>query len=123
MAGILVIIIAVIVVVQFVYASRLMKFRFSTLRSLLDFIEKERINLGEKDYKQLVNRYSGITRLYEPFPGRESYPVLYSNTEFESFVIEAKKKTKYYILVTATGFIILAAVASWLESNPIKVAL
>lgn len=108
-------------IVQFVYASLLMKLRFSTLRSLLDFFEKERTNLGEKDYRQLVNRYSGITRLYKSFPDRESYPVLYANKEFESFVTITKKKTKYYLIVTVAGFILLAVVASLLESKPIAV--
>lgn len=123
MAVFMAIVIPIIAILQFVYASLLMKTRFSTLRSLLDFLEKERTNLGEKDYKQLINRYSGITRLYEPFPDRDSYPVLYANKEFESFVTMAKKKTKYYLIATITGFIVLAAIASWLESNPIKVAL
>lgn len=93
----MVIVILIIAILQFVYASLLMKTRSSTLRSLLDFFERERTNLGEKDYKELVIDNSGITRLYEPFPDRDSYPVLYANKEFESFVTTAKKKTRYYL--------------------------
>lgn len=112
------IIVLVIVIVHFIHASLLMKTRFKTLKSLLNFIEEERSSLGERDYKQLVNRYSGITRLYEPFPDKESYSVLYANAQFENFVLKARKQSRYYLTVTVAGFIVLAGIAFWLENNP-----
>ena len=112
------ILVLVLAVILFVHATLLMKLRFNTLRRLLDFIEKERYNLRENDYKHLMNRYSGITRLFEPFPDKESYSVLYSSEDFESFIKKAKKLNKYYLLMTLGGFITLAAMAFWLDSNP-----
>ncbi|MFD0998011.1 hypothetical protein ACFQ21_01795 [Ohtaekwangia kribbensis] len=112
------IIVLIIVIVHFIHASLLMKTRFNTLKSLLNFIEEERSSLGEKDYKQLVNRYSGITRLYEPFPDRESYSVLYSNEQFANFVQKARKQNRYYLTMTVAGFVALAVIAFWMENNP-----
>jgi hypothetical protein len=104
------IIVLIIVIVHFIHASLLMKTRFNTLKS--------KSSLGEKNYKQLVNRYSGITRLYEPFPDRESYSVLYSNEQFANFVQKARKQNRYYLTMTVAGFVALAVIAFWMENNP-----
>lgn len=111
-------VVLVIAINQFVHAVLLMNFRFDTLKSLLAFLEQGREKLGERDYKQLVNRYTGITRLFEPLPDEESYPSLYLDEHFASFIVKAKKRLKYYLLMTIGCFIALAVFASWLESNP-----
>lgn len=111
-------VVLIVAIVQFVHASLLMKHRLTTLNKLLSFVELEKEHLGGKDYRTLVERYTGITRMVEPFPNKEGYPILYANEEFGAFVNKARARSKYYLFVTVVGFIVLSFIAAWMDNIP-----
>jgi hypothetical protein len=69
---------------------------------------KEEEILGKKDYEYLYGRYTSFLSYMEFFPDKDDYQLLYEDKEFNKFVTTNRKRLKYYAVVTAVCFALLA---------------
>ncbi len=89
------------------------------VRKLVIFIDKFRDEdlLAKEDHEILYDRYSSFLSYMEFFPDKQEYRLLYENKEFDSFVTSTRKRLKYYAIVTAICFALLAVLVSTI--NPV----
>src|SRR5262245_23975515 len=100
------------------HVSALMFFNRYRLKKTIEFLDKFLAKgwLTERDYDQLVGRYTGIFKNLEWFPEQSEYSNLYIDSSFLDFKNRSRTVIRYLLVSVPVLMLLNFFVIKWAES-------